>query len=284
MRRWLPFVLLLSFSATDALDPGTAKGIMQVGEETIALTHAYAQLHDNAEGLLDQPQEMRILIADREVEQEALNGLVFLPVRAMAREDKIRGLLLTFDPHDRDNVVVTFLYPPVSPTESLRTQSRMNSEGVMKTLKITDQRVVGEIEDKEQRESRLSDMPSITYATSFSAPLFHEPDVTEDLKGQAAKNSPQVKVLRAAAEALKKADFEALRKMSTARANRQTEAMLAQGGAQVANFARQAGKEMAQSINKVQRIVVRGNRAAVIFPDKAWRNLERVGGEWKIDE
>jgi hypothetical protein len=158
------------------------------------------------------------------------------------------------------------------------------SEGVMKQLQITDQRVVGEIEDREQRESLFSDMSVLTYAASFSAPVFHEPKVTEDLKGQAAKNSPQVKVLRAAAEALKKADFEALRKISTERANRQTDAMLVQGGAQVANFARQAGKGMAQSIEKVQRIVVRGNRAVVIFPAKAWRNLERVGGEWKIDE
>jgi len=116
MRRWLAFVLLpISFSATYALDPGTAKGIMHVGTETITLTHAYAQLHDNAEGLLDRPREMRILIVDRKVQQEALNGLVFLPVRAMAREDKVRGLLLTFAPHDRTNVVVTFLYPPGSP-------------------------------------------------------------------------------------------------------------------------------------------------------------------------
>jgi hypothetical protein len=257
---------------------------MQVGGETIPLTHTYAPLHDNAEGLLDRPKEMRILIVDREVEQAVLNGLVFLPVIALAREDKVRGLVLIFDPNDRDNVVITFLYPPAHPTEFLTTQSRLNSEGLMKNLQITDQRVVGEIEDKEQRESRFSDMPVITYTTSFSAPLFHEPNVTEDLRGQAAKNSPQVKELRAEVEALKKADFEALRKISTERLNREREPGLAQGGAQVADLARQAGEEMARSIAKVQRIVVRGNRAVVILPDKAWKSLERVGGMWKIDE
>jgi len=154
----------------------------------------------------------------------------------------------------------------------------------MKQLRITNQRVVGAIEDRGQRESRFSDMPAITYATSFSAPLFHEPKVTQDVQGPAAQNSPQVKVLRAAADALKKVDFAALRQMSTERANRQTEAMLAQSGAQGANFARQAGQEMAQYIEKVQRIVVRGNRAVVIFRDKVWRNLEWGGGAWKIDE
>jgi len=271
-------------TVSHAIDPGTAHGTLHVGKETITLTHAYAQLHDNTEGLLDRPKEMRILIVDREVKQEALNGVAFLPAMAMAREDKVRGLLLTFDPNDRNNVLVTFLYPPDSPAESLRAQSRMNSAGVMKNLNITDQRVVGEIEDREQRESRFLDMPAINCATSFSAPLFHEPKVTQDLKGQAAKNSPQVKVLRAAVVALKKADFEALRKISCERANRQTEAIFAQDPAQVATFARAAGEELAQSLAKVQRIVVRGNRAIVIFPDKSWRNLERVDAEWKLDD
>jgi hypothetical protein len=81
----------MSFSATYALDPGTAKGTMQMGQETIPLTHAYAQLHDNAEGLLARPKEMRILIVDRQVKREVLNGLVFLPVLAMTRAQNISG-------------------------------------------------------------------------------------------------------------------------------------------------------------------------------------------------
>ena len=48
--------------------------------------------------------------------------------------------------------------------------------------------------------------------------------------------------------------------------------------------AREAGEEMADAIEKARRIVVGGNRAVVIFPDKSWKNLERVGGEWKIDD
>ena len=45
----------------------------------------------------------------------------FLPVMTMAREGRVRGLLLVFDPSDRKNVVVTYLYPPASRGESLRT-------------------------------------------------------------------------------------------------------------------------------------------------------------------
>jgi hypothetical protein len=68
MLRWLPFMLLpVSFSTTYAIDSGTAQGTLHIGRETITLTHAYAQLHNNTEGPLDRSKKMRILIVDREV-------------------------------------------------------------------------------------------------------------------------------------------------------------------------------------------------------------------------
>jgi hypothetical protein len=276
--------LLIACSAAYALDPGTAQGKLQIGPTTIPLTHAYAQLHDNAEGLLSRPKELRILITDREVKQEVLHGLVFLPVEEMAREGKVRGLLLLFDPHDRTHGVVMFLYPPASSGESLLTQTRTDTEGIVKNLQLTPQRVGGTIADLEPDATDAGDVPPITYTTSFSAPVFHEPPVTEDIKGQAAKNAPQIKLLRTAAEALKKADFETLRSLSTARANLQTDALRAQHGVEFSNFARLAGQRMAQFSTQVQRVVVRGNRAVAIFPEHFWRTFELVDGAWKIDD
>ncbi len=72
-----------------ALDPGAAEGSLQVNEETISLSRAYSHLHDNAEGLLHSPKELRILLVDREVSQEALEGIAFLPVEEMAKEGRI---------------------------------------------------------------------------------------------------------------------------------------------------------------------------------------------------
>src|SRR5262249_22783922 len=103
------------------------------------------------------------------------------------------------------------------PAAGLHTQSRMHSRGVMNNLHITAQRVVGEIADK--AGAQFSDLPTITYATSFSAPLFHEPKVTQDLQGQAAKDSVQGQVLRAVADARDKRDFAALRALATPRLN-----------------------------------------------------------------
>ncbi|MBM4055498.1 MAG: hypothetical protein FJ264_12720 [Planctomycetes bacterium] len=49
-------------------------------------------------------------------------------------------------------------------------------------------------------------------------------------------------------------------------------------------MAPQAGIEMKKSINRINRVVERGNRAIVIFEDKAWANFVREGSEWKSDD
>jgi hypothetical protein len=281
----LPFLLIVSSSSgAFGIDPGTAKGTMRVGDDTITLTHAYALVHDNAEGVLDGPRHMRILAVDREMKPDVLHGLVFLPVMTLAREGKVRGLLLTFRPDDLTQVQVTMLYPPAGPMAMLISQSRMDTGGVVKNFKLGDQRVVGAIEETAARPSPMSDAPPITYAATFSAPIFNEPKVTEDLKGPAATNSPQLEVLRASAAALRKADFDGVRKTLTPGASAQLDMMIAQGGDQVAAFARQAGSDMAKSVETVQRVVVRGTRAVAIFGDKSWRNLERIGADWKVAE
>lgn len=41
---------------------------------------------------------------------------------------------------------------------------------------------------------------------------------------------------------------------------------------------------MVKSVDTIQRVVVRGTRAVAIFRDKSWRNLERIGTEWKVAE
>ena len=57
-----------------AIDPGRVQGSLKVNDRAVALTQAYAHLHDNAERLLDRPQELRLLLADREVPPEAQAG------------------------------------------------------------------------------------------------------------------------------------------------------------------------------------------------------------------
>jgi hypothetical protein len=159
----------------------------------------------------------------------------------------------------------------------------VTGQEAMKKLNITAQRVHGEIEHRDQGEPGFMDLPKLAYSVQFSAPLFHEPSITADLKGKAAQDSPQVEVLRAKARALAKGDFATGRRFSTEYANRQGDAFLAQAGAQATAFAKEAGAETEQSIESIQRVVVRGDRAVAIFLDQQWVDLVREGGEWKAD-
>lgn len=265
-----------------AIDPGVASGSLQVNEKKITLRHAYAHLHDNAEGLLDETEILRVLVTDREIPQNALDGIAFLPVMDLARQGRVQGLLFEMDPEDPNNVVMTLLFPPSGPGRFLIRQTiNVSGEELFKDWSLAGNRVVGAIERSGGREPGLSDFPAISYSIKFSAPVFNEPKISADLKGRAALDSPQARLLFAKADALAKGDFAAAQKVSTERANRWNQSFLA--GAKADSLAKQAA-EMKKSLQKIQRVVERGDRAVVILPGKQWFSFVREGGEWKSDD
>src|SRR5690242_11306184 len=95
-----------------AIDDGTVKGTLKINGQPVELKHAYAHFHDNAEGLLDHPKEVRVLVTDRPVPQASLQGLVFLPIRDLAKDGKVKGLLFELDPKNPNTVAVTLLQQP----------------------------------------------------------------------------------------------------------------------------------------------------------------------------
>ena len=62
---WILAVLLISSQVAQAIDTGTLSGTLRIGDEVVELREVYAHFHDNAEGLLDRPKEMRIVLSDR---------------------------------------------------------------------------------------------------------------------------------------------------------------------------------------------------------------------------
>ncbi|MGH8704112.1 MAG: DnaJ family domain-containing protein [Burkholderiales bacterium] len=273
-------LLVLPFAAANAIDPGTAQGTLRVDGKAVTLRHSYAHRHDNVEGLLDRPRELRILLADREVPQSALIGIAFLPATGMAREGKLQGLLLQLDPEDRSKAVVTLLYPAPA-GQSLMT---LTTGGAFKRLEIASLRVVGEIERRDERKTGSPGMPALDFSLRFSAPVFHEPTVTADLKGKAAQESEQVRALRSKARAFAKGDLEAARRLSTERSNRQFDAFLAQAGKQAAAIIKEGARDMEKSVGSIRRVVVRGDRAVAIAGDNEWFTFAREGADWKLDD
>jgi hypothetical protein len=280
------FLLLAPFFVIahpkSVIDPGVARGSLRVNEKNITLRHAYAHLHDNAEGLLDKTERFRVLFTDREVPANALDGIAFLPVMELAKQGRVQGLMFEMDPDDPDNVVMTLLLPPSGPGRFLIRQTiNVDGEDLFKEWSLTDQRVVGAIQRSEEREPGLADFPAISYSVKFEAPIFNEPQISADLKGRAALDSPQARLLFEKADALAKGDLAAAQKFSTERANLWNQTFLA--GEKADSLAKKAA-EMKKSLQKIQRVVERGDRAVVILPGKKWFGFVREGGEWKSDD
>ena len=288
MKVLLGFLVLfiLCVQSAYAIDQGTAQGTLTINTEAIALTHSYAHLHDNAEGLLSRSKELRVVLSDREIPYESLRGLVFLPVEDMARENRVRGLLMTMDPKDQGRVVVTLLMQPVRTGQSLMmlTLSATGQE-LFKKLILSNVRVTGEMEHADTRSSGDEDLPKLTFAVKFSAPLFKELPVSAIYTGKKAQNSPQVKVYREKINALKKGDFEAVKRLSSERANRRDAAMLAHIDDQTKKAsAAEAAADFEKSLKHIKRVVVREDSAVVIFSEKEWATFVREGGEWKTGD
>ncbi len=277
-------VMIHSFAPAPAIDPGVAEGSLQINQKKITLRHAYAHLHDNAEKLLDHPKELRLLLTDREVPPDALVGIAFLPVIDLAKQGRIQGLMFEMAPDNPNQVVMTLLYPPSQTGQFvIRETIGVTGEELFDDWSLTGQRVAGAIQRRDEYESKRPDFPEISYSVRFSAPVFNEPPVTADLKGKAALNCPQTRVLSAISTALIGGDFAAAHKLYTERANRRNEAVFAMDKTKAAQMARQTGAEMGKTIPKVQRVVERGDHAVVIFPGKQWFTFVREGGEWKSD-
>jgi hypothetical protein len=278
-------ILMFCFQPALAIDQGTAMGTLMVNDEKIVLAYSYAHFHDNAEGLLDKPKELRIVLSDREIPQESLRGIIFLPVEDLAREGKVQGLLMQFDPDDKTKILVTLLRPPSRAGSSLMTLTLVDStKNLFKRMDISKRRVTGDIDHVDTRKAGSDDLPQLSFSAKFDAPLFHELPVTADLKGKAAQGSPLVKVLREKIDALKKGDFDAVKRISTERANRTTTKFLAQMGDQAKVFAKEAAGDLEQSLKTMQRIVVRGDDAVMIFSKKGWATFRKEGGQWKSDD
>jgi hypothetical protein len=269
----LLFTLFLALPSTAySIDMGNAKGTLVLNGETIALNHAYAELHDNAEGLLDYPKELRILVTDRDVPQESLNGLVFLPVSGMAKNNQVRGLLIKMNPDDPDNINILVLAKPTQEGESLMSISRSGT--TFTSFKFVSNRVQGEIQS--------SDKDAVTYSINFSAPVFNEPAITADLKDAKVQKSPQMMVLKNKIAATEKADLPALKALSSSHANAENAAFLSDPRA--AEYLKQGATETKKSLSGKLRLVERGNHAVIIFQNKSYMNFAKENGVWKADD
>lgn len=283
------FLAVLMFSCRSfAIDSGTATGTLKVGSEVVTLTHAYAHLHDNAEGWLDTNKEMRILVSDREVAEDDLSGLnPFFTLSAMVKQGSVRGVLIRFDPAIPKSIMVTVLYPPNDPRYKLCNKKISDSEkSPLEKLLISDVRVSATVNQSSAGNAELG-WPSENYSFKFSAPLFKEAAVTATLKGKQALDSPQVKAILSKAAAMIKGDLEKIRHYSTERFIRELDTRISQSQEEAQYLMRESGKDIEQTVKKGKlRLIVRGDRASLIVEAKDGNTmfgLIKKDGNWIVD-
>jgi hypothetical protein len=254
---------------------GSVQGVLQTGSQTITPKFATALLHDNAEGLLQgKGRQLRILLSDVDLGPAGLQGIAFVPATVMAREGKVRGLILTLAPDNPNEVLATVLEKPEGGFSLANITLTSKPDPVIANYKMDGKIVSGSI--------KLSSADAKSSGIGFSAPIQAVPAITADLKGKAALESEQVKSMRARVQAMIKGDSEAVAKLATPVENRQVEAAVAQMGPEAKNMMRSAGREMLPALNRVERVVVRGDRAVVIFKaGEAWQEMALIDGQWK---
>lgn len=279
---------LLSPLSALAIDPGTATGVLKVGSAAVTLTHACAHLHDNAEGWLDFKKELRILVTDREVDQDVLAGLnPFFTLSTMVRQGSLRGVLLRFDPSNPKSVLATVLYPPAEQGMSLGNKTISDSaKSPLENLVVSDVRVSAAI-SQSSPDSAEQGWPAESYSFKFSAPLFREAAVTATLKGRQALDSPQAKAILARATALISGDLEKVRRYSSERFIRQIDNFLAKSPETAKSMMRESGEESEQAVRKgTLKLIVRGSRATLMVEAKDGNSmfgLTKKEGNWIVD-
>jgi hypothetical protein len=269
IRGALAALMLLFVGPAWAAEPGTASGRYDHDGTHIAVSHAVALFQDNAEGLLDHGQQVRVLLADREIPVEDLYGIAFPPVRAMAAKGKVRGLLLEFNPADRTNLRITVLDRPSDPNAFLPSLSLSDSSGLWRSLTSTPGRISGDF--------HATDGSDLTF--SFSAPVISDP-VVADMKGAQAQSSEQVRVLIARAKALGSGDLAAALALTSREAGSDLASMppaeLKQASAEVGG--------MIAAFKAIRRVVVRQHSAVALMAGGSWSSLVFEDGGWKVVE
>ncbi|THD71350.1 hypothetical protein [Phenylobacterium sp.] len=246
-----------------ALDPGVASGAFAFDGAKFDLKHAIALSQDNAEGLLENGPQIRVVLSDIEVPIASLYGVGFPPVLGMAREAAVSGLMLEFAPKSPTAMHVTMLSKPKELGASLTNLSMANSAGIFKRLEVSANRVSGDYDDG-------SDVKF-----SFSAPVFTDP-VQADLQGPAAQASEQIRVLIARAEALQRGDLPAAVALSS------KVSRIGEMPPEVLKQAAQAMPQMIKDLKAVKRVVVRQSTAVALQGRGSWASLVLENGAWKV--
>lgn len=277
------FPKLLTAIAIVALQPlasaaPAAFGSVTLNGQQIRIAHIAAQMHDNAEGVVELP--LRIVFSDRPVPPGALDGGMALGVQQLARAGQVRGLMLRIDPAKPNQASLTLLDKPVDERTSLAFASVSSSDQpVIVGLKMSGTSASGSLAKAEFGEPPAA----LAYSLKFDTPLWREPAVTADLRAPALTSSTEFKVASAYADAMARGDLKAVRGATSKALRAEIDAMVAAAGEGVAvDRMKKGGVAAKAQLAKFRRMVERGSRAMLVVGNDEYLTLSKEDGEWKM--
>jgi hypothetical protein len=254
------------------------EGSVTLNGQTVRISHVAAQLHDNAEGVVDRP--LVLVFADRPVPAGALDGGMAIAVHRLARDGQLRGLMLRIDPGRPNEASMVLLDKPADARTALAFASVSDSDApVIAGLKLGGATVSGSLS-----HAAFGEPPaSLAYTLRFDAPLTREPAPTADLAAAALKTSPQYKAAAAYAEAMARGDLKAVRLAASPAMLEQIDGMVAAAGQAAAIERMKKGGIAAKAqLDRFKRMVERGTRAMLVVGPYEYLTLVKEQGEWKM--
>ena len=274
--------LLLSFWAA----PGTVEGSLTVNGTDIKISHVYSLYHDDEDKVLLDGPETRDVFTDREIDPSLLELPSLFNLQAMARDGKLQGVILNFDPKEEPITLHgTLLHVPADPTASMPFFSLSGTE--YGEIKVSKDSVEGRAKYASEVSSTFPDMPAFTYDFSFKCDVAKMPPVSEKLQGAAAAKSAQAKALLDFEHLVLSGDLDAARKLATSNRMAGLDEIIKQVGKdEFLGQAKQFIPDTATRAKQISLITVRGKRA-VLNADEGngvtTFQLVKEGDAWKVD-
>ena len=277
----LACVVLTLAGAEDA----KLKGTFTVDGKEIQLKHVLVIDFDDTEGMGDGPQ-LRILFSDKEVAQSELESPILFNLDALAREGKLQGVLLRFDPNAETPEVYGTTYAALDdPQTSMPFFTLSGGAGGVDSLKVEKGVLSGTVDGSGEGSTNFG-TPSYAYEITFSAPV-RKPTPVTVLTGKEAMDSVQMKTYIKFEEAMTKGDLDTIRKMTSEAKAKQMDDFIAQvGKEQFMAMTKQMVSDPATREKALRGVYLRGDNTTIVFDDEGGKmsvNLKKKGDTWIMD-
>ena len=255
-------------------------GSLMVDGQATRLTYCYAHLHDNPEKVLsdevlmsDQPQ-MRIAIVNKPQAQNVLSGRGVLLAEHMANMKQLEGVLIKFNPNKMNE---SEAWPWITILKNGTTSTSVKN--AIQISSINEHEISGSLSVNEHYGG--------TANATFKCVVTKEEPLTADLKGVTALKSPQMTTLKLVYRAIAKNQLDIYDSYNS-KAIKDFTDFLFGDSPEVMDLVKKAVAAETYSdikgyLSMTPRVIVRGNRASIIFDGEDEMFFIFEDGVWKLD-